>query len=238
MTEEMVLLNGLTAWQYVELLLRILVSVICGAGIGYERSRRYKEAGIRTHIIVCVASALIMIVSKYGFLDCYYMLHMPYNADMARLAAGVVSGVSFLCAGVIFKNGNSIKGLTTAAGIFATAGIGLALGSGMYIIGIAVTAGIMLIQVLMHRFLFGPDAMITQRVKVVARKSSELREALEVFFRINDVKVVDHNIELFPDGKAILTLTVLSHIEIDPEELYNFLYDKVEIFNLNVGTMQ
>ena len=84
-----------------------------------------------------------MIVSKYGFADLTALdsanFHGTRGADPARVAAQVVSGISFLGAGVIFKNGSAVKGLTTAAGIWATAGIGLALGSGMYFIGFAVT---------------------------------------------------------------------------------------------------
>ncbi|MBR4796033.1 MAG: MgtC/SapB family protein, partial [Lachnospiraceae bacterium] len=171
---------GMTAEQYAELFLRIVIAGLCGAGIGFERSRRYKEAGIRTHIIVCMASSLVMILSRFAFVAGNISLYgVPIQADGARLAAQVVSGISFLCAGVIFKNGNTIKGLTTAAGIFATAGIGLSIGAGMYILGIGVTVMIMLIQILMHKFLFGPDAMITQKIRVVAASSPEIRKLLK-----------------------------------------------------------
>jgi pyridoxine 5'-phosphate synthase PdxJ len=104
---------------------------------------RLKEAGIRTHIIVCVTAALIMLVSKYGFADLNQTTGLETlgskGADPARVAAQAVSGISFLCAGVIFKVGSSIKGLTTAAGIWMTAGIGLAVGAGMYVV-VAFTA--------------------------------------------------------------------------------------------------
>ena len=119
--------------QDLDFLVRILAACFCGACIGFERTKRFKEAGIRTHIIVCCAAALIMIVSKYGFADLTYPDGSVFNgtrgADPARIAAQVVSGISFLGAGVIFKNGSTVKGLTTAAGIWATAGIGLALGA-------------------------------------------------------------------------------------------------------------
>ena len=117
--------------QNLDFVARILLACFCGACIGFERSKRFKEAGIRTHVIVCCASALIMIVSKYGFADLTDADGLVFNgtrgADPARVAAKVVSGISFLGAGVIFKNGSTVKGLTTAAGIWATAGIGLAL---------------------------------------------------------------------------------------------------------------
>ena len=107
--------------QNLDFVIRILVACLCGFVLGVERSRRFKEAGVRTHMIVCAGAALIMIVSKYGFADLTSASKEMYNgtrgADPARLAAQVVSGVGFLGAGMIFKNGGSVTGLTTAAGI-------------------------------------------------------------------------------------------------------------------------
>ena len=148
--------------QNLDFVIRILVACLCGFVLGVERSRRFKEAGVRTHMIVCAGAALIMIVSKYGFADLTSASKDMYNgtrgADPARLAAQVVSGVGFLGAGMIFKNGGSVTGLTTAAGIWAAAGIGLAIGSGMYVVGILVTVAIASIQMLMHIVTVGADA--------------------------------------------------------------------------------
>ena len=148
--------------QNLDFVIRILVACLCGFVLGVERSRRFKEAGVRTHMIVCAGAALIMIVSKYGFADLTSASKEMYNgtrgADPARLAAQVVSGVGFLGAGMIFKNGGSVTGLTTAAGIWAAAGIGLAIGSGMYVVGILVTIAIASIQMLMHIVTVGADA--------------------------------------------------------------------------------
>ena len=104
-------------------LISILVSVILGFAIGYERKLRFKEAGIRTHTIVCVGSALIMVVSKYGFGD-------SIEADASRVAAQIVSGIGFLGAGIIIYRKHEIHGLTTAAGVWATSGVGMAAGAG------------------------------------------------------------------------------------------------------------
>ena len=143
-------------------LLRILVACISGAVIGIERSKRFKEAGVRTHCVVACAAAVFMILSKYCFSDLVLgegaFFAGTRGADPARIAAQVVSGLGFLGAGVIFKNGNSIKGLTTAAGIWATAGIGLAIGAGMYFIGIFTTVVLVVIHSLTHRFTFGNDS--------------------------------------------------------------------------------
>ena len=102
----------LTVYDNLEFLIRLLLSAALGALVGLERSKRRKEAGIRTHCIIACTSALFMIVSKYAFLDCVTLDGLR-GADPARIAAQVVSGISFLGAGVIFKNGNSIRGLTT-----------------------------------------------------------------------------------------------------------------------------
>lgn len=131
-------------------LLRMVVAVVCGAAIGFERMKRQKEAGIRTHIIVAVGSALMMIVSKYGFFD--VIVHDSVNVDASRVAANIITGVSFLGSGIIIFKGY-VKGLTTAAGVWATSGIGMAIGAGMYGVGIMGTALLLLIQVLIHRFL-------------------------------------------------------------------------------------
>lgn len=125
--------------------LRLFIAVLCGFVIGYERKNRNKEAGIRTHVIVTVASCLMMMVSKYGFGDLE-----SARFDGSRIASQIVSGIGFLGAGMIFVHKNSIKGLTTAAGIWATSGIGMAIGSGMYFVGIITTVLVVFLQVFLH----------------------------------------------------------------------------------------
>ena len=127
-----------------ELIIRLLIAGVCGCLIGYERKNRNKEAGIRTHIIVAIASCLMMEISKFGFSD-------VGDFDGARLAAQVVSGIGFLGAGMIFVHKNSVKGLTTAAGVWATSGIGMAIGAGMYVIGVVTTVIIFLFQIILHK---------------------------------------------------------------------------------------
>lgn len=139
------IINSLIAQR--ELFLRLLFACFCGAVIGFERSVRRKDAGIKTHIILALGAALFMIVSQYGFsgLD----LSAEYRADASRIASNIVTGVSFLCAGVIFVRGASVKGLTTATGIWTCAGIGMAAGAGMYAITFFATCLILVIQLLL-----------------------------------------------------------------------------------------
>lgn len=163
----------LTIYDNLEFLLRLLLSAALGALVGLERSKRRKEAGIRTHCIIACTSALFMIVSKYAFLDCLNIDGLR-GADPARIAAQVVSGISFLGAGVIFKNGNSIRGLTTAAGMWGTAAVGMAIGAGMYWVGLIEAAVLVGIQIVLHRFPVGADALTTQEIVVEMTDSDEL----------------------------------------------------------------
>ena len=207
--------------QNLDFVARILLACFCGACIGFERSKRFKEAGIRTHVIVCCASALIMIVSKYGFADLTDADGLLFNgtrgADPARVAAQVVSGISFLGAGVIFKNGSTVKGLTTAAGIWATAGIGLALGCGMYFTGIFVTLMIGIFQVATHRFTVGADSFTTNRLRFTVREDEEFEPQVRAQLQNWEAQILSSSITRRDDGLISydLTLKMTRSISID-----------------------
>ncbi len=158
----------------VEWLLRILIAAICGGLIGYERHSRSKEAGIRTHTIVALASAMAMLLSKYGFDDT-----MDYDA--ARIAAQVISGVGFIGAGIIFVRNDTIQGLTTAAGIWATAGIGMCIGAGLYGIGLFSTILIVLIQSIFQRRIFAHAPRTTIRLLVRIKKEASIKDITNEF---------------------------------------------------------
>jgi len=117
--------------------LRLLVAGILGAAIGLEREYRAKEAGYRTHFLVSLGSALLMIVSQYSCQD--LLSTHGISMDPSRIASQVVTGIGFIGAGTIILQKHIVRGLTTAAGIWTTAGIGLAVGAGMYTLGIAAT---------------------------------------------------------------------------------------------------
>ncbi len=123
------------------MLLNILLSGALGLAIGFERKLRNKEAGIRTHTIVCFGAALLTVVSIWGF---------GPASDTARVAAQIVSGVGFLGAGIIVYRRHEVRGLTTAAGVWATAGVGMACGAGMYILAIGATVILIGVQCLLH----------------------------------------------------------------------------------------
>ncbi len=136
-----------------ELVLRLLVACLCGIAIGIERNTRAKEAGIRTHCIVACASALMMIISKYGFFDLVEgsnIFASDVRLDPSRMAQGIVTGVGFLGAGMIYFQRGVVKGLTTAAGVWAVSGIGMAIGAGMYALGICTTILVLILQITLH----------------------------------------------------------------------------------------
>ena len=128
-----------------EFILRIFCAAVLGGLIGLEREYRAKEAGFRTHFLVALGSAVFMIVSAYGFRD-VLMDGMTSRWDVSRIAAQVVSGIGFIGAGTIIfrKAENIVSGLTTAAGLWVTAAIGLACGGGMYVLSIATTLMVLL----------------------------------------------------------------------------------------------
>ena len=121
--------------------------------VGIERKNRSKEAGTRIHFVVACGAALIMVISKYAFFDLITepgFLGADVRLDPSRVASTIASGIGFLGAGMIFVHKNTVIGLTTAAGIWATSGIGMAIGAGMYVIGISVTLIILIAQILLH----------------------------------------------------------------------------------------
>ena len=137
---------ALELWEY---LLRLTLSALFGGLIGLERELRMKGAGIRTHLLVSFAACTMTLVSKYGFFD---VIDYPdIRLDPSRIAAGLVTAIGFLGAGTIFARGRSVSGLTTAAGLWATVGIGMSMGAGMYAVGTFGAVFIVAVQAVLHR---------------------------------------------------------------------------------------
>ncbi len=130
-----------------ELCIRLVSAGIVGAIIGYEREFRGKGVGVRTHVLVAMGACLFMIISQYGFPE-------AVKFDAARIAAGVVGGLGFVCGGIIMKTGSHVVGLTTAAGIWVTGAIGLAIGSGLYSMAILCLMVLIICMEAMHFYTF------------------------------------------------------------------------------------
>lgn len=205
-----------------EFVLRILIAGICGVIIGYERMNRNKEAGVRTHAIVALSASLIMVISKYGFED------IP-DYDAARVAAQVVSGIGFIGAGIIFVKNKMVSGLTTAAGIWATAGIGLAIGAGLYFVGIITTIMIVVIQVVMHRIKFLVQDIAHSTIAFTVRqKELSLKNIWEVF-SVEKVEVEGMNFYYKEDGSLKVELEVSLPAGYDKMKLMDVVTQKWDV---------
>ena len=131
-----------------EIIIKLALAAVLGGLIGLERESLSRPAGLRTYTLVCVGSALAMVVS----LDMYYQYYQTVNADPGRIAAQVVSSIGFLGAGTIMREGATVRGLTTAAGLWVVACIGLAVGVGLYIPAIVSTAIILFVLIYFVKF--------------------------------------------------------------------------------------
>ena len=211
----------LTIYDNLEFLLRLLLSAALGALVGLERSKRRKEAGIRTHCIIACTSALFMILSRLR------------GADPARIAAQVVSGISFLGAGVIFKNGNSIRGLTTAAGMWGTAAIGMAVGAGMYWLGLFESAVLVAIQVILHRFPVGADALTTQEILVEMEDTEDMQRRFDDLLKKHGGQVTDSSLTR-EDGFLRMEITAKLEPPISHEEALAFMKENTGVRRMSV----
>lgn len=165
-----------------EFILRLFIAAILGSIIGLDREYRAKEAGYRTHFLVSLGSALIMIVSQHGFSE---ILDTPnVNLDPSRIASQVVTGIGFIGAGTIILHKQIVRGLTTAAGIWATSGIGLAIGAGMYELGISATI-LTLIGLEVLSFLFKSIGMKSSIVEFSTENKETLNRITKLFHSKN-----------------------------------------------------
>ena len=156
------------------LALDLILAALLGFFIGLERKLRDKEAGIRTHTIVAFGAALMMVISKFAF---------DSEADSARVAAQIVAGIGFLGAGIIVYKKNVVHGLTTAAGVWTTAGIGMACGGGLWLIAIIATVVLVLIQFCLHRKIFRHKKIYS--IKIVFVQDTNEREQVKTLFDID-----------------------------------------------------
>lgn len=225
-----------TNFMQLEFVLRIILSSVCGMFIGWERERRLKSAGLRTHMLVALASSLMMVISKYAFMDIVYLSSV--QVDASRVAAGVVQAIGFLGAGVIFVRKDNIVGVTTAAGLWATVGIGLTIGSGLYVLGIACTALIILIQLIVHRGEHKSFNSNNGSVEINLTKYNlsleEAKEKIEKFGLLLKNVTISKN----EKGEVVLTASIISVNSDSSSEVISNLQslgfvDTIEIYSLD-----
>lgn len=163
--------------QTVELIVRVLVGTALGAVIGYERDIHGRPAGLRTHALVALASATFMVVSTHLAYFQGYRAGDFTEVDGSRIAASVVSGIGFLAGGAILRQGLTIQGLTTAAGLWLVAAIGLCAGGGMYVESVAVTAIGVAVLTIIRRF-EDKDDRVRRRLQLTLSEAAVPTEAL------------------------------------------------------------
>lgn len=224
--------STLTLFDNLEFFVRLLLSAALGALVGLERSKRQKEAGVRTHCIIACTSALFMILSKYAFMDLVDISGIR-GADPARIAAQVVSGISFLGAGVIFKNGNSIRGLTTAAGMWGTAAVGMAIGAGMYWVGFIEAAILVAIQIILHRFPVGADALTTQEILVEMADTQEMQDKFDELLKKHRGQVTESSLTR-EDGYLRMEITAKLEPPITHDEALMFMKENSGVRRISV----
>ncbi len=195
-----------------EWVIRLLVALAAGTSIGFERQHRAKEAGIRTHATVALASCLIMLISKYGFKDIG-------TGDPGRVAASVVTGVGFLGAGVIFVRHEIVQGLTTAAGVWATSAIGLAFGSGMYVIGVISTLLMYVVQHILYRYFPHNNISMILNFRIHMNRNDGLTEIMDIltahrFHPMGETRLVSDG-----EGKWCLSFDSITHKNPYPGEM-------------------
>ncbi|WEV37026.1 MgtC/SapB family protein [Lactobacillus sp. ESL0677] len=218
-------------------LVRVIVASFCGALIGYERAIQRKSAGVRTHIVVAFSSALFMIISKYGFYDLLRLNDVA--VDPSRIAAQIVSGISFIGAGTILIKKQQVSGLTTAAGIWATAAIGMAIGSGLYFLGIALTAFLFLIQMLFH-----DDSLIDKiimhirfNIQIEAVNKHHILETIEDELKASHVQNVSVKILYVNDERIIFFVDGIINNNIDENDIIMSLRKYPDIKRISYTSM-
>lgn len=213
----------------VERIIRILIAAICGALIGVERKARLKDAGIRTHLVVALGSAMFMIVSKYGFEDMIIksseISGEIIKFDPSRVASTIVTGIGFLGAGIIFVRRNTVNGLTTAAGLWSTAAVGMAIGAGQYIIGLACTLLLVFFQWILHTTRIVNKTSITIMTFKVAACEKPV-EKLKFILQQEKIEIKDVSFEKLSKSECRIECVVkrpsnLSRIELSDKLCMN-----------------
>ena len=211
-----------------EFVLRLFIAGILGSIIGLDREYRAKEAGYRTHFLVSLGSALLMIVSQHGFGG---ILDTPnVNLDPSRIASQVVTGIGFIGAGTIILHKQTVRGLTTAAGIWATSAIGLAVGAGMYELGISATI-LTLIGLEVLGFLFKSVGMKSSVVEF-STDNKETLNRLSKTFHSKDFLIVSYQMNERQTGDTTdyhVTMVIKSKKSNDEGKLLAHLQDFADV---------
>ena len=214
--------------EWKEIVIRLSLAALFGAIIGLERERKNWAAGLRTHMLVCVGSALTMMVSAYGFMD----VLGPKNIvlDPSRIAAQVISGIGFIGAGtILFLRQGIVRGLTTAAGLWTVAAIGLATGGGMYFAAAVTTFSAIIILLILQPFEKKiAERFISKRLKITTSNKNKLVQILNDVLQDNSLKIASFSTDKTGDDYTVIFLFE-QITKTDLSELVNSLHDDPDI---------
>jgi len=212
-----------------EHLLRIFIAAILGGAIGLEREYRSKMAGFRTHFLVALGSAIFMIISIHGFDTELPLLDKTnYSLDPARIAANIVTGIGFIGAGAIIFQKHTVRGITTAAGIWVTAAIGMACGAGNYTLSVATTLLVLLCLETFNFILIKMGKKIVS-LAITAHSRNEVTNILEKL-KASGFSIDTYNIEI--QNKETGKVYVLSlDIKVKRKEYYQKVSDLIAGFD-------
>ena len=197
-------------------ILRVFIAGVCGLIVGIERTKRQKEAGLRTHFIVSASAALIMCLS------------LTFKDDPVRIAAQIIPGIGFLGAGVIIFRREAVHGLTTAAGVFAIAAIGMTIGAGMYFLGFGGTIIILGCQWILHAHFLGKKTKF-HLILIKFYFSDQTISLLKQYFEIKDFeryKATEIN------GRIVIETVIRTHNECGPNSLTHVMLNNKDIFHI------
>lgn len=227
---------------YLEIIIRLVMAIIMGGVIGFEREYKSRPAGMRTHILVCVGATLLALIQEQitaqtvDFAQAQPKLMQILTADQTRIIAQIVSGIGFLGAGTIIMTKQTVKGLTTAASVWAVAAVGIALGSGLYVIAIAGFVAIMLALAVISYLVPLPRI---RRLQVEIENGEETVNYIQNFLKQQQILIEDLDLKITREAikserKYLIMFTLAVPKDIDEDKLVIELSNNEDILMIQI----
>lgn len=227
---------------YLEIIIRLVMAIIMGGAIGFEREYKSRPAGMRTHILVCVGATLLALIQEQitaqtvDFAQAQSKLMQILTADQTRIIAQIVSGIGFLGAGTIIMTKQTVKGLTTAASVWAVAAVGIALGSGLYVIAITGFVAIMLALAVISYLVPLPRI---RRLQVEIENGEETVNYIQNFLEQQQILIEDLDLKITREAikskrKYLIMFTLAVPKDIDEDKLVIELSNNEDILMIQI----
>lgn len=227
---------------YLEIIIRLVMAIIMGGAIGFEREYKSRPAGMRTHILVCVGATLLALIQEQitaqtvDFAQAQPKLMQILTADQTRIIAQIVSGIGFLGAGTIIMTKQTVKGLTTAASVWAVAAVGIALGSGLYVIAITGFVAIMLALAVISYLVPLPRI---RRLQVEIENGEETVNYIQNFLKQQQILIEDLDLKITREAikserKYLIMFTLAVPKDVDEDKLVIELSNNEDILMIQI----